>query len=191
MQQVWDSWGNVLMVWALSVPLVTIGAILLVRHRIRRGRPRSEAIRWTVAEAGLLLGTLPWIWMILTPTSGHRRVILVPFQDLYATVSEASFNSLVQIAANTLLFVPLGLLLPLRFSRCAGILRMALIGAAISTCLETAQYVLDLGRFSSIDDVIMNATGAALGASLTRVNPFRTWLSETSPIEGRSAVPSV
>ncbi|WP_067691523.1 VanZ family protein [Nocardia jejuensis] len=167
MRQIWDSWGDVLVAWAIAVPLVTGVARAVSRERIRRGRPPAEARRRTFAEAGIALGTLPWIWMILTPTGGERHVILIPFLDLAETITEASFNTFVQIFANVIVFVPLGFLLPLRFPRCANTLRMALLGAAISATLEAAQYLFDLGRFSSIDDVLMNATGAALGAYLT------------------------
>ncbi|WP_157554959.1 VanZ family protein [Nocardia crassostreae] len=145
---------------------MTVGAAALVRIRVRRGRRRGEALRWTVTEAGILARTLPWVWMILTPAHGERKVILIPFRDFLATLMEASTNTVVQIGANLILFVPLGFFLPLRFPRFAGVARMFAVGFALSAALEIAQYALDLGRYSSIDDVLMNATGAALGAYL-------------------------
>ncbi len=164
----WDAWGTVLVVWALAVPVVAAGGWCLARWRIRRGRERTEAVRWTIAEAGILLGTLPWIWMILTPGPGERKVILFPLVDLIDTLLEASTNTVVQVVANTILFIPLGFLLPLRFPWFGTVPRMLAVGALLSAGLETAQYVLDLGRWSSIDDVLMNATGAGIGAWLTR-----------------------
>ncbi|WP_067825837.1 VanZ family protein [Nocardia inohanensis] len=167
MRQVWDAWGSVLVVWALAVPVVAAGGFWLARWRIRRGRAREQAVRWTVAEAAILVGTLPWIWMILTPAHGERKVILIPLLDLFETLLEASSNTVVQVVANTILFIPLGFFLPRRFPWFATVPRMLAVGALLSAGLETAQYVLDLGRWSSIDDVLMNASGAGIGAWLS------------------------
>ncbi|WP_228538217.1 VanZ family protein [Nocardia sp. XZ_19_385] len=111
--------------------------------------------------------------MILTPAEGEQQVILVPLRDLFETVTEASSNTVIQVTANTVLFLPLGFLLPLRFPRLAGVVRVTLIGAALSASLEIAQYVLDLGRYTSIDDVLMNAAGAGIGAYLARLHANR------------------
>ncbi|MFE3542630.1 VanZ family protein [Nocardia sp. NPDC059177] len=67
----------------------------------------------------------------------------------------------------------MGFLLPLRFPRLAGAARMTLIGAGLSATLEIAQYAFDLGRVSSIDDVLMNAAGAGLGALLAGTHHTR------------------
>ncbi|MEV0246165.1 VanZ family protein [Nocardia sp. NPDC050712] len=184
-RQVWDSWGGVLTVWALAVPMLIAGAALVFRWRVRHGRSPEQALRHTAAEAGILGATLPWVWMILTPADGERHVILVPLLDLFETITEASANTVVQVTANTVLFLPLGFLLPLRFPRWSGVLRMTLLGAALSATLEIAQYVLDLGRYSSIDDVLMNAAGAGLGAVLARRHSARRESSYSARILAR------
>lgn len=155
-------WGDVLTVWALAIPMLIGGVWLVVR--LRRGRP--HALRNTLAEAGILGGTLPWLWMILTPIDRPRETNLVPLVDLFETLTDDSLQAFVQVGANLIVFLPLGFLLPLRLPRFHGVLRMFLVGATLSALLETAQYVLDLGRVSSVDDVLMNAAGAALGAWL-------------------------
>ncbi|MGW6728536.1 VanZ family protein [Nocardia sp. NPDC055029] len=173
MGSVWDSWGHVLTVWALAVPTVLATTVLLVRRRIGSGTPRRIALRHSIAEVGILTATLPWVWMILTPTTGERAVSLVPLRDLADTLSAAPTTALVQVGANLVLFVPLGFLLPLRFPRLSGALRMTGVGALLSATLEVAQYVLDLGRVSSVDDVLMNAAGAGVGALLATVHVAR------------------
>ncbi|WP_436775732.1 VanZ family protein [Yinghuangia sp. YIM S09857] len=173
MRQVWESWDGILLVWAVAVPVVVGACVPAVRLRIRRGRPPAEALRFTVAEAGIVLGTLPWVWMILTPVYGERGVSAVPLRDLAATLASTPADVLVQVGANLAVFVPLGFLLPLRCPAFAGAARMALVGAAASLALETAQYVLDMGRVSSVDDVLMNAAGAAAGALLSQVHVAR------------------
>jgi glycopeptide antibiotics resistance protein len=45
------------------------------------------------------------------------------------------------------------------------------VAATASVTVEILQYGLDLGRVSSIDDVLLNAAGAGLAALASR----RTW----------------
>ncbi|TQM31621.1 VanZ family protein [Nocardia bhagyanarayanae] len=173
MRQVWDAWGHVLTVWACAVPAVLAAIWWTTQWRVRRGQDRNLALRYTVAEAGLVAGTLPWIWMILTPVDGVGAISAVPLRDLVATLTDSPSSAFVQVGANTLLFVPLGFFLPLRLPRFAGVPVMVLVGAAVSATLEIAQYVFDLGRVSSVDDVLMNAAGAGLGALLAKAHVTR------------------
>ncbi|WP_317452075.1 MULTISPECIES: VanZ family protein [unclassified Streptomyces] len=45
---------------------------------------------------------------------------------------------------------------------------MALTASVVSLAVEASQYALRLGRVSSVDDVLLNTAGAALGALLVR-----------------------
>ncbi|MFE6864784.1 VanZ family protein [Nocardia sp. NPDC057668] len=174
MQRVWELWGGVLIGWAILAPVAGGIGWGVFQWRTRRGVARERARRWGWAEVGIVVGTLPWVWMILTPLDGGERgVNWVPLVDLAQTVSEGSFNSFVQVSANLAVFVPLGLLLPLRFPWFSGVGRMFATGAALSLGLEIAQYALDLGRYSSVDDVLMNAAGAGIGAALARLHESR------------------
>lgn len=169
----WESWGNVLVAWVIGIAPVMLGACWLYRLRLRRGLPRAEALRFTIAESAILLGTLPWVWMILTPIDAEGGLLLVPLRDLFETLSDTPTHAVVQVVPNMIVFAPLGFFLPLRFPQFAGVLRMTIAGAAFSASLELAQYVLDLGRFSSVDDVLMNAAGAGIGAWLSAVHVRR------------------
>ncbi|MGM7645991.1 VanZ family protein [Nocardia sp. JW2] len=166
MGRVWEAWGPVLVAWGIGVTAIPLIVALLLWWRARAGIERPIALLRSLTEVGIVAGTLPWVWMILTPTGGTRTVSVVPLRDLAATLRELSFDTVVQIGANTAMFVPLGFLLPLRFPRFAGTWRMLVVGAALSATLELAQYVLNIGRVSSVDDVLMNAVGAAIGAHL-------------------------
>ncbi|NUU24311.1 MAG: VanZ family protein [Streptomycetaceae bacterium] len=169
MGEVWRSWGGVLVVWAVAVPVLAGAAVWGVRLRVRHGRPYHRALRMTLGEVGVLGGTLPWVWMILTPRDAPGGVNLVPFRDIVQTLAGPPSAAVVQVAANLVVFVPLGFCLPLRVPRLAGVRRMLALGAAVSAALEAAQYAFDLGRVASVDDVVMNATGAALGAAALAV----------------------
>jgi len=168
MAAVWHRWGPVLIASALGLPV----ALALVGVLVRAGRP----VRFAVAEVFGVAGTLPWLWMILTPDAhGARRLSLVPLRDL------ASHDLVVQIGGNLLVFSALGALLPVRWP--VGTARVALVAALASTSVEISQYVLDLGRVSSVDDILLNTLGAVLAAQVTRA----WWRSRSGDAETATA----
>lgn len=173
---VWGDWGHVLRPALLGLAVAGTAIRLLVRIRVLRGVPRRRAWRLSVAEVGIVAGTAPWIWMILTPRPGDRAVSLVPFRDLAAQLGGPVAELVVQVGGNLLVLAALGFLLPLRFRlapdarrRTAAVLaRVSLVAAGISLTVEAVQYVLELGRVSSVDDVLVNTAGAVLAALCSR-----------------------
>ncbi|WP_217370071.1 VanZ family protein [Nonomuraea antri] len=148
--------------------------LLLARLRRRAGHPAP--LRTALADVGVVVGTAPWVWMILTPSNRPSSVDLVPFQELLA-LADSPFDVLfVQVGGNLLVFAALGALLPVRTAALASVARVAAVAAACSILVETLQHVLRLGRVSSIDDVIVNTAGAVLAALVTR----RWWASRIS-----------
>ncbi|WP_220449119.1 VanZ family protein [Nonomuraea mesophila] len=115
-----------------------------------------------------MTGTTPWIWMILTPSTGRTGVVLVPFTDLADLVAAPWEAVLVQVGGNLLVFAALGALLPVRSRAMSSTARVAAVAAGFSVLVEVLQYALRLGRFSSVDDVILNTTGAVIFALVTR-----------------------
>ncbi|MBV9880310.1 MAG: VanZ family protein [Gemmatirosa sp.] len=107
-------------------------------------------------------------------------VALIAFLTLrpVAAVSYETFGHLcilcgsiggADFVANVLLFVPLGAALVL-----AGLSwrRAALLGAAFSLGIETAQWLVIAGRFATLSDVLTNSTGTLVGATIA------TWRHE-------------
>jgi glycopeptide antibiotics resistance protein len=107
----------------------------------------------------MVYGTVPFVWLTLMPGpeagTAPSRVSLVPLRDL-VTMGP------VGIGGNLLVFAALGFFAPLRFAALASVPRILALGAACSAVVETLQYVLRLDRVSSVDDVLVNAVGAAL-----------------------------
>ncbi len=85
--------------------------------------------------------------------------------------------ALVEALANVAMFVPLGVLLVLLAAAPAGrsarglrlMVRVALVGLAISTGIEVAQALWLPSRVATVQDVVMNTLGAAAGAWATLV----------------------
>lgn len=166
MARTWELWGNIIIAGVFALPVAFLAIILLARRRARAGHPAP--LRTSLADVGVVVGTAPWVWMILTPSTGRPGVGLVPFMDL-ADLAGASWETVtVQVGGNLLVFAALGALLPVRTAVMASYGRVAAVAAAFSVTVEFLQYALRLGRFSSVDDVIMNTAGAVLAAAVTR-----------------------
>ncbi|SCE87553.1 VanZ like family protein [Micromonospora mirobrigensis] len=153
---------------AAAVPFAVLVTVLLARFRRDAPTP-AQAWRRSLAEVAMVAGTVPWTWMILTPLDAPRRVDLVPLHDLAHLPDGSSAGEVaVQVVGNLLVFAALGCFAPVRWPALAGVGRLFLLGAAASATVETLQYALRLGRFSTVDDVLLNATGAALAGLLSR-----------------------
>lgn len=158
------------LVTAAALPLAALAVVVLARRRGVAGSP--AAWRRSLAEVGIVYGTVPWVWMIMLP--GRRgggapaRVSLVPLRDLVAVLAGPPLTATVQIVGNLLVFAALGLLAPLRFAALASVPRILALAAGCSVLVETAQYVLQLDRVSSVDDVLLNVVGAGLAALASR-----------------------
>ncbi|HEX2143142.1 MAG TPA: VanZ family protein [Glycomyces sp.] len=162
------------------VPLGLLTAWGLASFRIRRGVPSRTAWRFSVAEVGAVAGTLPWLFLVLTPRGGSGGVQLVPFADLIELASADPRTITEQLVGNLLLFFLAGVFVPLRFR--VGFLAVFLGGALGAALVETAQFAFGTGRVASVDDVLLNATGALLGALISR----RWWRSSRAVAEPRA-----
>ena len=175
-QGVWHAWGGVILGSAAGLPVAA--ALAWALARLRPDRPA----RFAVAEVFGVACTVPWLWMILTPDpAGTRRVSLVPLRDLFTL---APRDLLVQVGGNLLVFAAAGLLAPVRWPVGAGAVLGAAAGA--SALVEALQFVLDLGRVSSVDDVLLNAAGAGLAALASR----HWWRRRARPTGPRPTAPA-
>jgi hypothetical protein len=163
----WHVWVNtfngVALITVAALPLVALAVWALARRRSAAGV--TSAWRMSLAEVGIVYGTVPWVWITMQPGAGAGtvpgRVSLVPLRDLL-TMEPG------QVVGNLLVFAALGFLAPLRFAALASVPRILALAAGCSVLVETAQYVLRLDRVSSVDDVLLNTAGAGLAALASR-----------------------
>jgi glycopeptide antibiotics resistance protein len=171
--------SGVVAVTVAALPLAVLAVWALARHR--------SGWRRSVAEVGIVYGTVPWVWMILLPRhgsgDGHAQVNLIPLRDLFEVLGSGPRTATVQIVGNLLVFAALGFFAPLRFAALASAPRIVALAAACSILVETLQYALHLHRVSSVDDVLLNAAGAGLAALLSR----RWWSLGSVPLPDREA----
>lgn len=169
-----DTFNGVVLMTLVTLPLAVLVAWALARRRRAAGSGGGSAWRMSLAEVGMVHGTLPFVWMTLMPGSGAGivpgRFSLVPVRDLL-TMGPLG------IGGNLLVFASLGFFAPMRWAALASVPRILALGAGCSVLVETAQYVFQLDRVSSVDDVLVNAAGAALAALASR-----RWWRTTAPV---------
>ncbi|WP_328905141.1 VanZ family protein [Streptomyces sp. NBC_00234] len=158
-----DTFNGVVLMTLVALPLAVL-AVWALAHR-RRAAGVTSAWRMSLAEVGMVHGTVPFVWMTMMPGAGAGvvppRVSLVPLRDLVAMGP-------LGIVGNLLVFAALGFFAPMRFAALASVPRILALGAGCSVLVEAAQYVLDLDRVSSVDDVLVNAAGAVLAGLASR-----------------------
>ena len=185
----WHGWvgtfTGVALITVAVLPLAALAVWALARRRSVTGT--TSAWRMSLAEVGIVYGTVPWVWITMLPGSRAGavpgRVSLIPLQDLL-TMSTG------QVVGNLLVFAALGFLARLRFAALASLPRILTFAAGCSVLVEAAQYVLRLDRVSSVDDVLLNTAGAGLAALASR----RWWRAtarassdrpRSAPVSGR------
>ncbi|MFI8828854.1 VanZ family protein [Streptomyces sp. NPDC053431] len=158
-----DTFNGVVLMTFVTMPLSALVVWALARRRRAAGVP--AAWRVSLAEVGMVHGTVPFLWMTMMPGGGAgvvpARVSLVPLRDL-VTMGPLG------IAGNLLVLAAVGFFAPMRFAAVASVPRILALGAGCSALVETAQYVLRLDRVSSVDDVLVNTAGAVLAALASR-----------------------
>ena len=132
----------------------------------------------SLAEVGIVYGTVPTVWIVMLAGGRVSAVNLVPLRDLVTMPTS-------QVIGNLLVFAALGFFAPLRFAALASVPRILALAAGCSVLVETAQYVLPMDRVSSVDDVLLNAAGAGLAALASR--PWWRAPAEASSDRPRSA----
>ncbi|MFE6281381.1 VanZ family protein [Streptomyces sp. NPDC057877] len=166
-----DTFNGVVLMTLVTLPLAALVAWALARRR--RAAHIPSAGRMSLAEVGMVHGTVPLVWLTMMPGAEPgtdlARVSLVPLRDLPTM-------GVLGIGGNLLIFAALGAFAPMRFAALASVPRVLALGAGCSVLVETAQYVLRLDRVSSVDDVLVNATGAVLAGLVSR-----PWWRTTAP----------
>jgi len=152
-------------------PVLVVALAVWVPWRIVLWRRHQGDLLREAGVAVLFAWSLVIVALTLSPLRGSMNdwgssVSLVPFASIvdmlrYTIPSVARRN----IAGNLLLLAPLGVLLPLLFTRIRHPMALAWRAVAVSVSIELLQFV-SRSRTVDIDDVILNAVGAMAGFAL-------------------------
>ena len=97
---------------------------------------------------------------------GTQAVNLTPLESTVGALHRGFGTFIYHVVGNLIWFVPLGWLGRKLWPKLT-VLQLTLIGAMVSVGLEATQWALRTG-ISDMDDVLLNALGAMLGAALAR-----------------------
>ncbi|GAA1024976.1 MULTISPECIES: VanZ family protein [Amycolatopsis] len=152
-------------VTVVALPLSQILWVVLAVRRSRRWPASVATFTAAIDTAILLCGGL--VVVLVTAPAGDAEgstLHLIPGQDVATLGEDAGW----QIAGNLVLLAPLAALVPFRLQWLRSLTRVAAAAALVSIGIEAVQYLLDAGRVSATDDVLLNTIGATASARLTR-----------------------
>lgn len=129
----------------------------------------SYVIRGLWIIAGLA-GVVAFAWVMtrltLQPEPGAGKYVhdnTHPGETLRLYLDQPSVKAaLLEIGGNLALLAPLGVLLPVLSNRFRGPLRILLVVALVSLCIEVVQGTMITGRAFDADDIILNTLGAVV-----------------------------
>ena len=100
---------------------------------------------------------------ILSRETNRREMVLTPFWELHNLLNTSrKIHWFLQIFLNIMLFVPLGILLPMLCRSFRSFTVITFTAVLCSVAIEIAQYLTARG-LSELDDVIHNTIGAIIG----------------------------
>ena len=105
-----------------------------------------------------------------------QQLNLIPFRTLrlFADLLDSGVRSYIRMAiinlgGNIIMFIPLGLLLPIIFPKLATLFRVLLVTSALITVVEILQLFTLVGS-CDIDDLILNVLGSAIGYGIFKLS---------------------
>lgn len=158
------------LILVVAAGVVSLAAVLTA-WRVRTGAWWRPGLVTSCLEAGIVGALMGIAALTLGPfmSTGVGPANLVPFQSLFESFRFGPYWTelvLVDLAANLLLYLPLGLLVALRLPRLSfGMWLLAVL--AITAGIEVIQGVV-LNRAADITDVVMNAAGGISGFAAAR-----------------------
>ncbi len=162
------------MVVQRSTPVLLIAVVVfLVWRTLLWRRAGGDFLReigvWVLFIWALAVVQLTFFPMIVIFYDWASGVNLIPLASirlfLNHPVPGVAFDNLV---GNVAMFVPLGMLLPLLFSRVRTWADVLWRAAVVSAAIELVQFVTG-ARATDVDDVILNSLGALIGFGLYKI----------------------
>jgi glycopeptide antibiotics resistance protein len=115
----------------------------------------------------------------------ERRVSLIPFRTimqltpillkhgLMTNAHESHLNAgAINIIGNIIVFIPVGILIPLISKRVTRFKTTIMLGFTTSFVIEIVQFLSVEGRIADIDDLILNTLGVAIGWGIFKTIKF-------------------
>lgn len=168
--------------WEIVVALAAVTALIVTAGHVRQGAKLRDAAGRALASGALaahlvVVAIATRLVGIIAGTSSDDagQVVLMPFATIRDYLASGwSQAAAVEIGGNLLLLLPLGLLIPLAVGNDLGIRAVVTLGIGISIIIEVLQWAFS-GGVASVDDVLLNAIGVAIGYLVYRAIIPKRW----------------
>ena len=149
-------------IWLAMLLVALVGGGVLLRQRRRGGGPEWKRVLLLL----LLVGYLAVVGFvtILRPGIGFGGFNLHLFRAWKEAWNNFSLKNWANVILNILMFVPMGVLVPLVFEKCRG-RRILLVALGSTLLVECLQLATGTGIFD-VDDLFANALGCLMGYCL-------------------------
>lgn len=149
-----------LLLFALTGFFLLLQFCLKIRHQLQAG----PLLLFFLYLAALLSVTL-----FVRVGSMRNDIQMEPFHQFKEAINTQNWEIVEHNIQNVILFIPMGVLIPLINQHYFQKFSYAFLAAMItSTCIETIQYLFQLGT-CDIDDIIANTLGAVIGFLMARI----------------------
>ena len=108
---------------------------------------------------------------------GYNLVPLAMIAEMLDKLTESPAVVFKNIGMNILLFVPLGMALPILFPKMRRLGRTVLVCLAATVLAEALQFLFRLGTFD-VDDILLNVLGGLCGYGIVHLPPLRKLLTD-------------
>ncbi len=153
----------------VAIACLVFGAWRVARWRSSGGDTTRERVVVVLFIYLVAVAVVTFFPMSIIFYDWHGRFSFVPFASIMQLVQQTDrATALKNIAGNIVMFVPLGLLLPLLFRRLRSTGALAWRVALISIAIEVLQLPTRV-RATDVDDVFLNVAGALIGYSVFRL----------------------
>jgi len=154
---------------AILLLLFGLAFLALAWRLVRRRRPGDDQA-WATVSLVLAVGIIVTATLLASGREESLQLKLLPFANLIdAFTGNGSIRgSLAEMAANVVLFIPLGMALSWRFPS-LGVTRVAVAALVVSVVVEVLQAISQSGRWASTTDLMMNTLGGTIGALATGI----------------------
>jgi glycopeptide antibiotics resistance protein len=169
MSRAWDVAGYTPVLVAMAIAVVVVLLVARISVAMGGARVALKVTMWAMLAATTGVILVATLGFSVGDSEPGSRINLHPFVEIRRGLRSSSDAAMANLYGNIAMFVPIGLLLVWLWTSplIARIIMATIAGAGLSLIIELTQ--LTLGRVADIDDVILNGSGALLGAVFAAV----------------------
>lgn len=169
MSRAWDVAGYTPVIVAMLIAVAVVLLVARISVAMGGARVALKVTMWAMLAATTGVILVATIGFSVGDAEAGSRVNLHPLVEIRRGLNSSSDATMANLYGNIAMFVPIGLLLVWLWTSplIARIIMATIAGAGLSLIIELTQ--LTLSRVADIDDVILNGSGALLGAVVAAV----------------------